>query len=159
MYALVRLRGYIEDVGFRAVVSSDVAQALGLKVGDAVKLESPDGASGARIARVDGSMKSGIAVTSDIYMALGGRSRAVLLKKVERSFEATAVRLGVVADTPLTLEELKGALSAVASARVPVFSNFVGFLYTPKGWVKVVVKRVEPREPAYISTETAAQLG
>lgn len=159
MYALVRLRGYMEDVGFRVIVSNDVAEALGLRVGDAVKLETPDGSSGGRVASVERTSKSGILVTADIYMALGGRSRAVLLKRIDRAYEASSVRLGLSAEATLNVEELKTALRAFAFARVPVFTNFTGFLYTQKGWVKVTIKGVEPREPAYISTLTVAQLG
>ncbi len=159
MHALVRLRGYLEELGFRAVVSNDVAEALGLRIGDAVRIESPDGASGARIAEVDRSMKSGVVVTADVYMALGGRARAVLLRKIERAFEASRVRLAVVADTPISADRLKAVVSAVASARVPVFTNFAGYLYTSEGWVKVVVKNVEPREPAYVSYATLISVG
>lgn len=159
MHALVRLRGYLEELGFRAVVSNDVAQALGLKVGDAVKIESPDGATSARIAEVDRSMKSGVLVTADVYMALGGRARAVLLKRIERIYEASRVRIVLQAEAPISASELRAVMSAVASARVPVFASFAGFLYTNNGWVKVVVREVEPREPAYVSYETAVSVG
>ncbi len=155
----MRLRGYLEELGFRAVVSSDVAQALGLKIGDAVKIESPDGATSARIADVERSMKSGVSVTADVYMALGGRARAVLLKRIERAYEASRVRLALQADAPISEGELKAAISAVVSARIPVFTSFAGFLYTRSGWVKLVVKGVEPREPAYVSYETAFSVG
>jgi hypothetical protein len=39
--------------------------------------------------------------------------------------------------------------------RVPVFSNFAGFLQAEDGgWVRLVVKAVSPREPAYLSKGT-----
>jgi len=159
VYALVRLRGEMEGVGFRAAVSGDVAQALGLKVGDAVRIESPDGASGARIVEVDRSMRSGVSVTADVYAALGGRARAVLLRRIDRAYEARRVRLAVSSEAPISAEELRAAVSAVAAARVPVFTSFAGFVYTGGGWIKVVVKAVEPREPAYIYHSTAISVG
>ncbi|MFB6489963.1 MAG: molybdopterin-binding protein [Thermoproteus sp. AZ2] len=159
MYALVRLRGYVEGVGYRAVVASDVADALGLKVGDAVRLEAPDGSSSARISAISKDLKSGIMVTADVYMALGAKNRAVLLKKVERAFEAKVVRIGVASDAPLNVEEVKRALSFISSSRIPIFTNFAGYFYTDRGWAKIVIKAVEPREPAYISASTLAHLG
>ncbi|MGC9170515.1 MAG: molybdopterin-binding protein [Thermoproteus sp.] len=158
MYALVRLRGEIEGVGFKAVVSGDVAQALGLRIGDAVRIESPDGFSGARVVEIDRAMKSGLLVTSDVYIALGRRARAVLLKKIERAFEASRIELALGTDAPISSEELRAVISAIASARVPVFAKFTGYLYAGGGWVRVFVKGVEPREPAYISYDTAVSL-
>ena len=44
---------------------------------------------------------------------------------------------------------------AMVAYRVPVFSGFTGYLQTERSqWVKVVVKEVSPREPAYLSKET-----
>lgn len=159
MYALVRLKGYVEGIGYRAVVASDVANALGLKVGDAVRLEAPEGSSSARISAISRELRSSIMVTTDVYMALGAKNRAVLLRKVERAFEARVVRVGVASDTPLGVEEVKRLLSFISSSRVPVFTNFAGYFYTDRGWAKIVIKAVEPREPAYISASTLANLG
>ena len=38
MYAVARLSGYVEEVGFRAWVSRDIAAALGVRLGDGIRL-------------------------------------------------------------------------------------------------------------------------
>lgn len=155
----MRLRGYVEGVGYRIVAAGDVAAALGLRVGDAVRLEAPGGSSGARVSSITKELKSAILATADLYMALGGRSRAVLMRRIDRAFEAAAVKIGISSDAPLSAEEVRGLISSISAARVPVFANFTGYFYTGRGWAKLIVKAVEPREPAYISTETRAELG
>lgn len=154
MYAIARLYGYVEEVGFRAWLSSDIAKALGVRVGEGVRLESKLGSSAARVVDVRDDVKAGVYLTLDVYMAVSG-FRTVLIKRLPRVFEADAVALGVETQSPVEVDDVLSLVHLMVAYRVPVFSGFTGYLQTERSqWVKVVVKEVSPREPAYLSRET-----
>jgi len=84
----------------------------------------------------------------------------VLLRKIDRAYEAFRVGLGVEAERPIDLEELRQAINALIAMRIPVFTNFSTYIPLPGGlWTKLIVKYVEPREPAYITNNSNIYLG
>ncbi|ACB39170.1 molybdopterin-binding protein [Pyrobaculum neutrophilum] len=152
MYAVARLYGYSEEAGFKAWVGRDLATALGLRVGDGIRVETKSGASSARIAEVRDDVKAGVVLSIDVYMAVAG-FRTVLLKKLSRAFEAHAVSLGVA--QPIDVEQLAELVNVLIAYRVPVFTNFMGYVQGAGGrWIRISIKEVSPREPAYLSRET-----
>ncbi|MEM1614966.1 MAG: molybdopterin-binding protein [Pyrobaculum sp.] len=154
MYAVARLYGYVEELGFKAWLSTDVAKALGIRPGDGVRLESKAGASAARVVDYRDDVKAAVLLTLDAYMAVSGL-RTVLLKKLPRVFEAEAVALGVEASKSLDVDTLTGMINILVAYRVPVFTGFAGFVQAEDGtWTKLLVKGVSPREPAYLTRET-----
>jgi hypothetical protein len=154
MYAVARLSGYVEEVGFRAWVSRDIAAALGVRLGDGIRLESKTGLSAARVAEIRDDVKAGVLLSVDAYMAVSG-FRTLLVKRLPRVYEAVEVAVGVETAKPIDVERLMHLLNLMVAYRVPVFSNFAGFLQAEDGgWVRLVVKAVSPREPAYLSKET-----
>ncbi|MEM4492465.1 MAG: molybdopterin-binding protein, partial [Pyrobaculum sp.] len=40
MYAVARLYGVVEEVGFKARLGADIARALGVRLGDGIRVES-----------------------------------------------------------------------------------------------------------------------
>ncbi|WP_309544062.1 hypothetical protein [Pyrobaculum aerophilum] len=154
VYAVARLHGYREETGFKAWVGVDLAKALGIRVGDGVRVESKSGVSSARVAGVSEEIRAGVLLTLDVYMAVSG-FRTVLLKKLNRVYEAESAAIGIESMRVLDAEQLMRLINIVVAYRVPVFTNFTGFLQTDDGaWVKLIIKGVSPREPAYLSKET-----
>ncbi len=154
MYAIARLSGYVEEVGFKAWVGRDIAVALGVRLGEGIKLESKTGVSAARVVEVRDDVKAGVLLSVDAYMAVSG-FRTVLVKRLPRVYEAEEVAIGVEAARPIDVERLMQLVNLMVAYRVPVFTNFAGFLQAEDGrWVRLIVKAVSPREPAYLSKET-----
>jgi hypothetical protein len=154
MYAVARLSGYVEEVGFKAWVGRDIASALGVRLGDGIKVESKSGASAARVVEVRDDVRAGVVLTLDVYMAVSG-FRTILVKRLSRVYEAETVAVGIEAARPLDVDELMRLVHLMTAYRVPVFTNFAGYLQTEKrDWIRVTVKSVTPREPAYVSKET-----
>ncbi len=154
MYAIARLSGYVEEVGFKAWVGRDIAAALGVRLGEGIKLESKTGVSAARVVEVRDDVKAGVLLSVDAYMAVSG-FRTVLVKRLPRVYEAEEVAIGVEAARPIDVERLMQLVNLMVAYRVPVFTNFAGFLQAEDGrWVRLIVKAVSPREPAYLSKET-----
>jgi len=154
MYAVARLHGYVEEVGFKAWVGRDIAVALGVRLGEGIKLESKTGVSAARVVEVRDDVKAGVLLSVDAYMAVSG-FRTVLVKRLPRVYEAEEVAIGVEAARPIDVERLMQLVNLMVAYRVPVFTNFAGFLQAEDGrWVRLIVKAVSPREPAYLSKET-----
>ncbi len=154
MYAVARLSGYVEEVGFKAWVGRDIAAALGVRLGDGIKLESKTGVSAARVVEVRDDVKAGVLLSVDAYMAVSG-FRTVLVKRLPRVYEAEEVAIGVEAARPIDVERLMQLVNLMVAYRVPVFTNFAGFLQAEDGrWVRLIVKAVSPRDPAYLSKET-----
>ncbi|ABL88446.1 conserved hypothetical protein [Pyrobaculum islandicum DSM 4184] len=154
MYAVARLYGYTEEIGFKAWISRDIAMALGVKVGDGIRVESKTGVSSARVVEVRDDTKAGLFLSLDVYMAVAGL-RTVLVKKLPRVFEAQSISLGVETAQSVNIEQLTALINLLIAYRVPVFTNFSGFLQDVDGrWIRIVVKEVSPREPAYMSRET-----
>jgi len=154
MYAVAKLSGYVEEVGFRAWIGRDVAAALGVRPGDGLRLESKTGASAARVVEVRDDVKAGVLLSVDAYMAVSG-FRTVLVKRLPRVYEAEEVTVGVETMRPIDVDKLMQLLNLMVAYRVPVFTSFAGFLQAEDGgWVRLTVKAVSPREPAYLSKET-----
>ncbi len=154
MYAIARLSGYVEEVGFKAWVGRDIAAALGVRLGEGIKLESKTGVSAARVVEVRDDVKAGVLLSVDAYMAVSG-FRTVLVKRLPRVYEAEEVAIGVEAARPIDVERLMQLVNLMVAYRVPVFTNFAGFLQAEDGrWVRLIVKAVSPREPAYLSKDT-----
>jgi len=154
MYAVARLHGYVEEVGFKAWVGRDIASALGVRLGEGIRVESKTGTSSARVVEVREDVKAGLLLSVDAYMAVSG-FRTVLIKRLHRVYEAESVSVGVESVRPIELGRFMQLINLMVAYRVPVFTNFAGFLQAEDGsWVRLTVKAVTPREPAYISRET-----
>lgn len=154
MYAVARLSGYVEEVGFKAWVGRDIAAALGVRLGDGIRLESKTGVSAARVVEVRNDVMAEVLLSIDAYMAVSG-FRTVLVKRLPRVYKAEEVAVGVEAAKPIDVEKLTQLANLMVAYRVPVFTNFAGFLQAEDGgWVRLIVKAVSPREPAYLSKET-----
>ncbi|MGB9705104.1 MAG: molybdopterin-binding protein [Pyrobaculum sp.] len=154
MYAVARLYGYTEEVGFKAWLGVDLARALGVRVGDGLRIESKAGVSSARVVEVVETVKAGLLLTVDVYMAVSG-FRTVLIKRLSRVYEAGSVAMGVEAARSLDVDQLMRLVNLMVVYRVPVFTNFTGFVQAEDGsWVKLLVREISPREPAYVSKET-----
>ena len=154
MYAVARLYGVGEEVGFKARLGADIARALGVRLGDGIRVESKVGVSSARVVEVREDIKAGVVVSADVYMAVSG-FRTVLVRRFGRVYEADSISLGFETARPIDAEDVVRLVNLLVAYRVPVFANFSGFLQTGSGeWVKMVVKEVSPREPAYLTKET-----
>ncbi|MFN3803439.1 MAG: molybdopterin-binding protein [Pyrobaculum sp.] len=154
MYAIARLFGYVEEVGFKAWLSQDMAKALGVRLGDGIRLESKSGVSSARVVGMRDDVKAGLVLTLDAYMAVSGL-RTVLIKRLARVFDAELITVGIESRDPLDVDQLSSLLNVMVAFRVPVFTDFTGFIQTEAGrWVRLTVKGVSPREPAYVSKAT-----
>lgn len=152
MYAIARLGGYIEELGFKAMLARDIANALGMRVGDVIRLESKMGLSAARVVEIRDDIKAQVILSLDAYMAVSGL-RTVLIKKLPRVYEAEGATIGI--EGQIDVGQIAALLNVLVAYRVPIFSNFGGYVQLEdRRWVKVVVKEVRPREPAYLSRET-----
>ncbi len=154
MYGIAKLHGYVEEIGYKAWISQDIAKALGIRVGDGVKLESKSGVSSARVAGLRDDIKAGVVLTLDVYMAVSG-FRTILVKRLSRIFDAETISIGIESTEPLDVDQLITTINVIVAFKVPIFTHFAGYVQTEVGkWVKIAVKNVTPREPAYVSKST-----
>jgi predicted molibdopterin-dependent oxidoreductase YjgC len=116
MYAVARLSGYVEEVGFRAWVSRDIAAALGVRLGDGIRLESKTGLSAARVVEIRDDVKAGVLLSVDAYMAVSG-FRTLLVKRLPRVYEAEEVAVGVETAKPIDVEKLTQLLNLMVAYR------------------------------------------
>lgn len=159
MYAIARLQGYVEELGFRAWLSRDLANALSVKIGDGLRVESKAGSSSARVVGIREDVKAGVVLSLDVYMAVRGL-HTVLIKKFQRVYEADEVSIGFEAESPIDLGDVSQLINLLIAYRVPLYTKFIGFLQTEGGnWIRLMVNEISPREPAYLSKETKINLG
>lgn len=159
MYAIARLHGYVEELGFKAWISRDFAKALSIRIGDNLRVESKAGSSSARVVDIKDEIKAGIILSIDAYLAVRGFN-TVLIKKLARVYEAEEVAMSFEANPPIGLDDLSQLLNLLIAYRVPIYTNFTGFLQKEDGnWVRLNINGVSPREPAYMSKDTKIHLG